>query len=499
MANKNFEASDNLFRTIAEHSPNMIFINQQGRLLYVNKKCREIMGYTQAEFLSPAFDFRSLTAPESKALITKAFIKHQRGEEVEPYEYVIVTKSGKRLDAIITTKLIHIKKKPAILGIITDISARKEAETLHRKVFENAGTATVIFNADGLIERINDEAERLSGWSRAEAENKMEWMSFITKEDLPRMRKMNKQRRVDTALLPKRYEFSFINKVGEVRKALINVDFIPELNKFVASLLDITSLKQAEAVLRRDKETFQKLVTEKTKEVIAAQSELERSKHLANLGTMAATVAHELRNPLGAIAAALFNLKRKSRDRSLRRHLDNIETKIAESDRTISDLLSFSRIKMPMLEPVRLANLLDECVATAEKRFGVKAGTIKKVYRLKGKGSEILADSHQLKLVVRNVLDNALQACAGRRAKTKIEVCLQPGAAGGLEVVVKDNGSGIGTDELPKVFDPFFTTKVKGTGLGLTLSRELMRLHGGSIRLESRKGRGTRVYLTFPR
>ena len=488
---------DSLFRTIAEYSPNMIFINQLGRIIYVNNKCEEIMGYSLKEFLSPSFDFRRLTAPESRTLITQAFGRHQRGEEVEPYEYVIVTKPGKRLNAIITTKLISIHNQPAILGIITDINARKEAETLYRKVFENAGAATVIFDTDGLIERINDEAERLSGWSRAEAENKMKWMSFVAKEDLPWMKKMNEQRRFEPLLLPKRYEFGFINKAGEARQALINVDFIPELNKYVASLLDITSLKQAEAVLRRDKELFEKLVSEKTAEVVVAQRELERSKHLANLGTMAATVAHELRNPLGVIAAALFNLKRKAKDRSLQRHLDNIEAKIAESDRTISDLLSFSRIKMPQLTPVRLTGLLDECVAAAEKRFGVKAGTIVKSYGLKGKKSEIMADRHQLKLVAGNLLDNAFQALAGRRDRVEVELRLN--AAGRLEVVIRDNGTGIGRKELSKVFDPFFTTKTKGTGLGLTLSRELMRLCGGDIRIESQKNKGTRVYLLFPR
>ena len=489
--------SDSIFRTIAEYSPNMIFINRLGRIVYVNRKCEEVMGYSRAEFLSPAFDFRALTAPESKARVAHYFRQHQAGKEVEPYEYVIVTKAGKRLNAVMTTKLVRLGGRPAILGIITDIDARKQAETLYRRVFENAGAATVIFNTDGLIEKINDEAEKLSGWSRAEAENKMKWMSFISREDLPRMKQLNKRRRHDPALLPKRYEFGFTNKAGERRDALINVDFIPELNKFVASLLDITSLKQAEAVLRRDKEAFEKLVSEKTAEVIAAQSELERSKHLANLGTMAAAVAHELRNPLGVIAAALYNIRRKTADRSLRRHLDNIETKIVESDRTISDLLSFSRIRMPSLEPVRLAGLFDECVAAAEKKFGAGPGTVVKDYSLKGKGGRVRADRHQLKLVIGNVLDNAFQALAGRAGK--IEVVLRPGAGGRPEAIVKDNGSGIGPQELAKVFDPFFTTKTKGTGLGLTLSRELMNLGGGDIRIESQKHRGTRVYLIFPR
>ncbi len=415
--------SEELFRTVTEYSPNMIFINRGGRVIYVNKKCEEVMGYTAEEFMAPGFDFRSLTAPESRELVTRAFARHRKGEEVEPYEYGLLTKSGRRLDAIITTKLISIGGAPAILGIVTDVSARKEAETLYRKVFENAGAATVIFNTDGVIERINHEAEELSGWRRAEVEGKVKWMDFIFSKDLPRLRNLNRRRRFDPDLRPKRYEFRFIRKNGEICNAIINIDFIPELGKFVASLLDITSLKRAEEVLRRDKETFERLVAVKTREAVAAHRELEESKHLSDLGTMAATVAHELRNPLGVIAAAAYNLKRKARDPALLGHLKKIETKIAESNRTISDLLNFSRIKMPVLAPVRLDRLLADCAAAAEERAGARRGTVKKRFLLKGAASEIRADRHQLKLVFNNLLDNAFQAAAGSR-RNKIEILL---------------------------------------------------------------------------
>lgn len=486
--------SDELFRTVTEFSPNMIFINQRGRVIYVNRKCEEIMGYTRKEFLSPGFDFYSLTAPESRGLVATAFGRHQRGGEVEPYEYVLLTKTGKRLDAIITTKLITVGREPAILGIVTDISARKEAEALYRRIFENTGAASIIFNTGGLIERINDEAERLSGWKRAEVEHKMKWMKFIPAQELPRIKKMNELRRQAPDQVPKRYEFKFINRAGRVMDALINVDFILELNKYVASLLDISSLKRAEEVLRRDKETFERLVAVKSQEAIAAHRELEESRHLSNLGTMAATVAHELRNPLGVIAAAVYNLKRKTRDPSLLKHLRNIETKIAESDRTIGDLLSFSRIKMPVLCPVRLAGLLADCAAASERRFGVKRGTVKIRLMLKGGASEVQADRHQLKLIFNNLLDNAFLAAAGRK-KPEIGIILRQGP----EVVVRDNGCGIVPGDLKKVFDPFFTTNPKGTGLGLTLCRELARLHGGRIRIASRLGRGTEVAVLLPR
>jgi len=120
--------SEEKFRNLAEKSPNMIFINKRGRVVYANKKCEEIMGYSVDEFLSPDFNFFNIIAPESKVLIKTSFNHHLRGEEVPPYEYSLITKQGKRIEAIITTKLIPYDDDTAILGIVTDIGERKKAE-----------------------------------------------------------------------------------------------------------------------------------------------------------------------------------------------------------------------------------------------------------------------------------------------------------------------------------------------------------------------------------
>ena len=94
--------SEEKWRTLAEQSPNMIFVNQNGRVMYANKKCEDIMGYKRSEFYSPNFDFHTLIAPEFSGLVESSFCKHMKGEEVAPYEYALITKEGKRIDAIIT-------------------------------------------------------------------------------------------------------------------------------------------------------------------------------------------------------------------------------------------------------------------------------------------------------------------------------------------------------------------------------------------------------------
>jgi PAS domain S-box-containing protein len=106
----------------------MIFINKNGKVVYCNQKCEELMGYSQEEFCSLDFDFLDLISEESKRIVKSAFAKHLKGQEVETYEYRLVTKGGDKLDAIITTKLIQYEGESAILGIVTDITQRKEAE-----------------------------------------------------------------------------------------------------------------------------------------------------------------------------------------------------------------------------------------------------------------------------------------------------------------------------------------------------------------------------------
>ena len=125
--------SEEKFRNLAEYSPNMIFINQKGKIVYANKKCEEIMGYSRDEFYSPDFDFFTLIEPESIGIVKLSFEKHMHCENVKPYEYTLITKKGEKIEAIITTKLITYDKDYAIIGIITDISERKKKEKEMRK------------------------------------------------------------------------------------------------------------------------------------------------------------------------------------------------------------------------------------------------------------------------------------------------------------------------------------------------------------------------------
>jgi PAS domain S-box-containing protein len=132
----------------------------------------------------------------------------------------------------------------------------------------------------------------------------------------------------------------------------------------VGSFRDVTTRKEVEDILKRDKEAFEKLVQERTKELVDVQMELERNKRLSDIGFLAATVAHELRNPLATINMAAYGIKQEAATPGIKKHLASIEKKIKESDQIISNLLFYSRLKPPHYENVSILEIIDDVISS---------------------------------------------------------------------------------------------------------------------------------------
>jgi len=257
---------------------------------------------------------------------------------------------------------------------------------------------------------------------------------------------------------------------------------------------DVTRYRIAEEILRRDKEAIEKLVEQRTDELISARVELERSKRLSDVGTLAAIVAHELRNPLASISLASENIRRKAQNPILDKHLATIGKKVAESEEIINNLLFYTRIRPPRREEVSVSDILDECVGTLKEQVAKPVSVTKRMDL--GKNLRIQADPFQLAEVFRNILNNACDAVPQERGQIEIT-----GEDEGdlVKISIRDNGIGMDEEILRRAFDPFFTTKVKGTGLGLSVCRQMVDLHGGSMQVESEVGKGTVVTVRLPK
>jgi PAS domain S-box-containing protein len=213
--------SEEKFRSVTEQSPNMIFINKKGKVVYCNKKCEEVMGYSQEEFCSLNFDFFDLISEESKKTVKSAFTKHLKGQEVEPYEYRLVTKGGDELDAIITTKLIQYEGDTAILGIVTDITRRKkmedalsESEAKFRALAESAPAAIIILAGEDFI-YVNPAFESISGFTEEEALSMQFWE--LVHPDMQALIKERGLARQRGEAVPAHYELKAVTKDGQER------------------------------------------------------------------------------------------------------------------------------------------------------------------------------------------------------------------------------------------------------------------------------------------
>lgn len=351
--------------------------------------------------------------------------------------------------------------------------ARRERDRLDL-IIENVGHPVVVCDASGNFILFNRRAELLfqqeDAFTKSAAvavrANSVKLTSFISA--LASASETDRQAEIELidpetgAILPMEIT------AGEV------IDTKGQVTAVVSILHDLTEIRELER--RR------------------VEQQLFESEKLAAVGRLAASIAHEVNNPLEAIKNSLYLMQTNRDTEKSARFLEIARKETERVSHIISQMLGFAR-RVGEVGWVDVNQLLEETVVLVEKKL--KQSGVRAVIQLDPQLPQVRARADQLRQVFLNLILNAQQAIEGggeiRIRTSRYEQTLQPA----ILVQISDTGVGISEDELPRIFEPFYSTRKKGTGLGLWVTHDLVRQHGGRIEVTSEREHGTTFSITL--
>ncbi len=258
---------------------------------------------------------------------------------------------------------------------------------------------------------------------------------------------------------------------------------------------DITDRKLAEIELDKYQKNLEVIIDQRTQQLKNTQNELVQKERLAALGQLAATVSHEIRNPLGTIRNAVYTL-----DESLvgeefvevRKVAELAQRNVDRCDRIINEMLDFTRQRELIIEKLHL----DHWLQSVLKELSVPDDVV--VRRDLNCNTEVLFDAELIRRVIINIMTNAFQAFLNYDVGQKIVSVSTHLSPEHFSVVVADNGPGISEEHLPRIFEPLFSTKGFGVGLGMAIVKNIIDDHGGEIDIVSTLGNGATFTFSIP-
>lgn len=356
--------------------------------------------------------------------------------------------------------------------------ALKKLQPRWEEIFSSLGDGLVVLDPQGRLIGINPAAERLTGFSAESV------LGHTLEEAFPENQPVIdllgpsfEEARVTTFR-----EIPWQGKGGTPIALTVDITVTPLMNEgggsggWILVFRDVTPLKNLE-------------------------EEVRKSDRLAMMGTIAAGLAHEIKNPLGGIKGAAQLLAREASSPESSECLQIIIKEVDRVDRLVSRLLSFSRPRSFSLTPLNLNELLDSLLLLQSAPLGEKK--IRVVRKFDPSLPPVLGDADELRQVFLNFLKNAIEAIPNgggeirltSRLMTNFKIKEVRGAKASRMVAAEigDSGVGISKEDLEKIFTPFFTTKENGYGLGLAMAQRVIHEHGGTVRVMSEKRRGTTV------
>lgn len=233
-------------------------------------------------------------------------------------------------------------------------------------------------------------------------------------------------------------------------------------------------------------------------EILEKQKEMEKTlnqnQKMASLGILASEVAHEINNPLGIILGYASYMEEKiSPNEPTYKYLKEMKKESQRCKKIIENFLNFARIPEPVFKENDINLILDEIINFASNHPDIQ--NIKIIKEFNEKIPLITFDEDQIKQVAINLIINAAGAI---KKDGQLIIKTDYGAEGFIDITFQDNGTGISPEDLERIFEPFFTTKRKGTGLGLAVTKQIVKQHFGTINVESALGAGTKITVSLP-
>jgi two-component system, NtrC family, sensor histidine kinase HydH len=279
--------------------------------------------------------------------------------------------------------------------------------------------------------------------------------------------------------LDQRYMFGAMNIVrAGLHRALLATELTPE--EKVLGQLSIDRICDIELAIML--ETYRERYVERQR----------ASARLATIGQVAASIGHELRNPLAVMESSVHLLRRRVNDEKSAKHFDKIAKQISISSSIINGLLALARDRPPQREPVRIDELIAEAIGLVHGLDRVSIDLA-----LEPGLAPLALDRGQMRQVFVNLIGNAAQSIDGDRGEGRIEIAAGSGE-GRIWIEIRDDGPGFKQEVLERAFEPLVTSRTTGIGLGLALCARIVERHGGSVEAKNRPERGAIVRVLLP-
>ena len=469
--------SEERYRTLVEGANDAVFLETfDGHIVDINTKACEMLGYTRSELLH--LIMADLVHQDDGQLEKE---EKKEGEPSQHREEIMIRKDGNQMPVEVNTSILRLKGEKYLMSVVRDITQRKEKELrqkhLEQAIIESKKRLMAVF--DGIMSplAITDLDHNIIMVNKATAS--------LFGDKIPRLlgRKCYEAFRKESEPCPNCPVSETIRTSKPSHRLSTNPIVNRTLEEYTYPIFDASGNLSLIINYGID-------VTDKIK----MERQLVQADKMASLGTLAAGIAHEIRNPMATVN---LNTQILLRDLDVGEehqvYMLDIQKEVKKIERIISEILEFSKPRPAHL----VENNINDVVLSVHEltRVQLRQDDLRVHFNLADHLPAVLIDPAQISQVVINLVLNAMQAMPDGGDLT---VTTQTDSTTRrVELLVGDTGLGIPNENLSKIFDPFFTNKPEGTGLGLSIARQILDKNQAAIRVSSKEGQGTVFRILF--